>query len=109
MVIAVNEQVPQIGLKKAVGAENGDILAEVLLQAAQLGLVGGAIGVALAWIATLLINPLVKAQVEIDILHLSPRLVVGGLIFSLVLGMLAGLLPARRAAQLDPVVALHAE
>lgn len=109
MVIAVNEQVPQIGLKKAVGAEDGDILAEVLLQAAQLGLVGGAIGVALAWIATLLINPLVKAQVEMDILHLSPRLAVGGLIFSLVLGMLAGLLPARRAAQLDPVVALHAE
>jgi len=55
------------------------------------------------------INPLVKAQLEMDILHLSPRLAVAGLIFSLVLGMIAGLLPARRAAQLDPVVALHAE
>ncbi|OQA21383.1 MAG: Macrolide export ATP-binding/permease protein MacB [Chloroflexi bacterium ADurb.Bin360] len=109
MVIAVNEQIPEIGLKKAVGAEDGDILAEMLLQAAKLGLVGGSVGVALAWIATLVINPLVKAQLEMDILHLSPRLAVAGLIFSLVLGMIAGLLPARRAAQLDPVVALHAE
>lgn len=109
MVIAVNEQIPEIGLKKAVGAEDGDILAEMLLQAAKLGAVGGIVGVALAWVATLIINPLVKAQLEMDILHLSPRLAVAGLIFSLVLGMMAGLLPARRAAQLDPVVALHAE
>lgn len=109
MVIAVNEQIPEIGLKKAVGAEDGDILAEMLLQAAKLGAVGGIMGVALAWLATLVINPLVKAQLEMDILHLSPRLAVAGLLFSLVLGMIAGLLPARRAAQLDPVVALHAE
>ncbi len=109
MVIAVNEQVPQIGLKKALGAEDGDILAEVLLDAAKLGAAGGVLGVALAWIAALIINPLVKAQAEMDILHVSPRLVVAGILFSLVLGMAAGLWPARRAARLDPVIALHAE
>ncbi|MBN1259984.1 MAG: ABC transporter permease [Anaerolineae bacterium] len=109
MVIAVNEQVPEIGLKKAVGAEDGDILAEVLLQAAKLGAIGGGIGIGLAWVAALIVNPLVKAQVNIDILHLSPRLVLGALAFSLVLGMVSGMMPARRAARLDPAVALRAE
>jgi putative ABC transport system permease protein len=109
MVIAVNEQVPEIGLKKAVGAEDGDILAEVLLQAAKLGGLGGFVGILLAWVGTLIINPLVKESAQIDILHLSPRLAVAALLFSVVLGMIAGFVPARKAARLDPVVALHAD
>ncbi len=109
MVIAVNEQIPEIGLKKAVGAEDGDILAEVLLQAAKLGGIGGLAGILTAWIATLIINPLVQAQLQMSILHLSPRLALGALLFSVLLGMGSGLLPARKAAQLDPVVALHAD
>jgi putative ABC transport system permease protein len=48
MVIAVNEQTRQIGLKKAVGADDGDILAEILMDAARLGGVGGVVGVGMA-------------------------------------------------------------
>jgi putative ABC transport system permease protein len=109
MVIAVNEQTRQIGLKKAVGAENGDILAEVLMEAAKLGGIGGLIGVGMAWVTTLILNPLMQAQINLDLLRLSPRLAIGAIIFSIVLGMASGLLPARRAARLDPVEALHAD
>lgn len=109
MVIAVNEQVPEIGLKKAVGAEDGDILAEVLLQSARLGVVGGGVGVGLAALAILIINPLVEAGAGIAILHLSPRLILASLVFSTLLGICAGLWPASRAAKLDPVVALRSE
>ena len=109
MVIAVNEQTRQIGLKKAVGAEDGDILAEVLMDAAKLGGIGGLIGVGMAWVTTLILNPLIQAQINLDILRLSPRLAIGAIIFSIVLGMGSGLMPARRASRLDPVVALHAD
>ncbi len=109
MVIAVNEQTRQIGLKKAIGAENGDIMAEVLMDAAKLGGVGGLLGVGMAWVATVLLNSVMQAQINLDILQLSPRLAIGGVVFSMVLGMLSGLLPARRASQLDPVIALHAD
>ncbi len=109
MVIAVNEQTRQIGLKKAVGAEDGDILAEVLMDAAKLGGIGGVIGVGMAWVTTLVLNPVMQAQINLDILRLSPRLAVAAIIFGIVLGMASGLLPARRASRLDPVVALHAD
>jgi ABC-type antimicrobial peptide transport system permease subunit len=109
MVIAVNEQTRQIGLKKAVGAEDGDILAEVLMDAAKLGGIGGLVGVGMAWVTTLILNPVMQAQINLDILRLSPRLAVGAIIFSIVLGMGSGLMPARRASHLDPVIALHAD
>ncbi|MBN1877145.1 MAG: ABC transporter permease [Anaerolineae bacterium] len=109
MVIAVNEQTRQIGLKKAVGAENGDILAEVLMDAASLGAVGGVLGVGLAWVAAMIFNPIIRANMGLDMFRLSPRLAVGAILLSVILGMLSGLFPARRAAQLDPVIALHAD
>ncbi|MBN1487132.1 MAG: ABC transporter permease [Anaerolineae bacterium] len=109
MIIAVNEKTREIGLKKAVGADDGDILAEVLMEAAGLGALGGATGNVLAWIATAVINPMMKAQQGIDILNLSPRLILGSIIFSILLGIFAGLIPARKAARLDPVIALHTD
>lgn len=109
MIIAVNEKVPEIGLKKAVGADDLDVLAEVLLSAARLGATGALIGIGLATLGVLIINPLVSAQAGIEILTLSPSLLIGSLVFGVVLGMISGAFPARRAAQLDPVVALHAE
>ncbi len=109
MIIAVNEKVPEIGLKKAVGADDLDVLAEVLLGAARLGVIGALIGIGMAALGVLIINPLVSAQADIEILHLSWRLMLGSMIFGVILGMVSGSFPARRAAQLDPVVALHAE
>lgn len=109
MVVSIQERRREIGLKKAVGAEDGDILAEILMAAGRLGIAGGVVGVGMAWITTLVLNPIIREQIGVDILHLSPRLAAGSVLFSLLLGAVAGLLPARRAARLDPVIALHAE
>lgn len=109
MIIAVNERTGEIGLKKAVGAENSDILAEMLLDAIRLGAVGAVVGLGVAGVAVAIGNAVMVAQTGISLLYFSPRLAVGAVIFGMVLGMIAGVLPARRAARLDPVVALHAE
>jgi putative ABC transport system permease protein len=109
MVIAVSERTKEIGLKKAVGAENADILAEVLAYAGSLGGIGGIVGVVVAWPVVLLINVLAQTQGGFTILDLTPRLVVGAVVFSMLLGIMSGLVPAWRAARLDPVVALRAE
>ncbi len=109
MVISVKERTWEIGLKKAVGADDGDILAEVLLDAAKLGALGGAVGLVVSWITVILVNIQLQASLGLTMLNLSPRLVLGAFIFSIVLGMVAGILPARTAARLDPAIALHAE
>ena len=109
MVIAVHQRTREIGLKKAVGAEDPDILAEVLADAAKLGGLGGALGVLLAWPITVGINLYAQSEGGFTIMELTPRLAVGAVVFSALLGMVAGLLPAWRAARLDPVVALRTE
>jgi putative ABC transport system permease protein len=109
MVIAVSERTKEIGLKKAIGAENTDILAEVLAYAGRLGGVGGVAGVLAAWPVVVLINFVAQTQGGFTILDLTPRLAVGAVVFSVLLGVVSGLIPAWRAARLDPVVALRAE
>ena len=109
MVIAVSERTKEIGLKKAIGAENTDILAEILAYAGRLGGIGGIVGVLAAWPVVLLINFVAQTQGGFTILDLTPRLAIGAVVFSVLLGVVSGLLPAWRAAHLDPVVALRAE
>jgi putative ABC transport system permease protein len=105
MWIAVNERTAEIGLAKAIGAGAGQILGLFLLEAALLALAGGLLGVAvgmgIARAARLLLPGLP--------VHTAPGYVIGALLVSLAVGLLSGALPARRAARLDPVQALHAE
>jgi|GEM_PF-702999 len=109
MVIAVSERTREIGLKKAVGAADSDILAEVLADAGKLGGVGGVTGVLLAWPLIVLVNFITQRATGSTVLEMTPRLVAGAVIFCTFLGMAAGLLPAWRAARLDPVEALRTE
>lgn len=109
MVIAVSERTKEIGLKKAVGAESLDILAEVLAYAGRLGGIGGIVGVVAAWPVVLSINYFAQTAGGFTILDLTPRLAIGAVVFSVLLGVVSGLIPAWRAARLDPVVALRAE
>jgi putative ABC transport system permease protein len=109
MIIAVHRRTREIGLKKAVGAGDTDILAEVLADAARLGGMGGLLGTFAAWPVTAAINLFAQSEAGFTIVELTPRLVVGAIAFSALLGMAAGLLPAWRAAHLDPVVALRTE
>jgi putative ABC transport system permease protein len=105
MWIAVRERTAEIGLAKAVGATPGQIQALFLLEAAVLSVAGGAVGVAaglgIAWALTLWVPGLPVAT--------PPEYVAAALGVSLAVGLLSGVLPARRAASLDPIEALREE
>jgi len=105
MWISVNERVEEIGLEKAIGAEPRQILTLFLGEAALLSTVGGAIGVLIGISLANLIGFFVPAlPVEIPYFYVALSLLV-----SLLAGLASGVLPARRAARLDPLEALRAE
>jgi putative ABC transport system permease protein len=105
MVIAVTERTREIGLRLAVGARRGDVLAQFLIEAGLLSTLGGVAGVGLAVAIGLLLRLAIS-----DFSAVPPVWsVAAGLAASTVSGVLAGILPARRAARLDPVDALRHE
>jgi putative ABC transport system permease protein len=102
MFVTVKERTSIIGLKKAIGAKKRSILFEFLMEASLLCLLGGAFGLFFVWIATLIITNLAKFPVYISI----PMLITT-IIICLVVGILAGIIPASQAAKMDPVVAIR--
>ncbi|UCC64840.1 MAG: ABC transporter permease, partial [Anaerolineae bacterium] len=107
MVMAVVERTREIGLKKALGATDGDVLAEVVIEAGVVGGLGGGLGVLAGWGAAHLTNAVMNAAYGLSIFKTTPRLAVGAVILTVLLGMAAGVYPALRAARLDPVKALR--
>jgi len=105
MWIAVNERIREIGLMRAVGATERHVQRVFLLEAVILTVAGGASGVA----AGLGIAALLRLAVPGMPVYTPPRYIAAALLVSLVTGLLSGVLPARRAASLDPVEALHTE
>jgi putative ABC transport system permease protein len=106
MIMAVTERFREIGLKKAVGAHTGHILREYLAEATLIGLIGGTVGYALGVALTNLLNAAGRAS-NLDLFLVTPTLTVLALGFAVVLGAVAGVIPAFRAARLDPVTALR--
>jgi putative ABC transport system permease protein len=110
MIMSVSERTPEIGLKKAIGASDLDIIKEYLTEATVIGLLGGLIGLALGTgLANLLNSTLSQALGGTDIFTVTPRLILIAILFALFLGAGAGLIPAWNAARLDPVKALRAK
>lgn len=113
MAMSVLERTREIGIMKALGATRRDILRLFLMEAASIGLVGGSIGLLLGWVGGLLLNGLSHVAFEVPddmtIFHVSIWLVALSIAFSVLVAMIAGFLPARRAARLDPVQALRYE
>ncbi|MCX6776141.1 MAG: ABC transporter permease [Candidatus Micrarchaeota archaeon] len=103
MFMSVMERTKEIGVLKAIGATDNIVLEMFLLESSIIGLVGGAIGLVLAGIATLVLN---YFGVPTEI---SPELAIFGLSFSVIVGAVSGFFPARRASQLMPVEALRYE
>jgi putative ABC transport system permease protein len=109
MFMAVAERVREIGLKKAVGATTTNIMREFLFEAIFIGLFGGLIGFGLGALFIFVKNQFFTAPDQNALFLITPRLTIFAIVFATVLGALAGVLPAWRAARLDPVIALRNE
>jgi len=104
MFVTVKERTSVIGLKKAIGAKKSSILFEFLLEATLLCIFGGLFGLVFVYIATLLLTNVFKFPVFISI----PMLIITVAI-CIVVGILAGIIPASRASKLDAVVAIRSK
>ncbi len=110
MIMSVAERTREIGIKKAIGASNTQIMREFLIESALIGLVGGLVGVGVGKIATIAINVYTKANLSgLEIFNLTPRLAIGAVLFATILGALAGLIPAISASRMNVVKALRSE
>ena len=105
MVISVTERTREIGTRIAIGAKRRDVLWQFLFEAALLSSLGGVVGVAISWGAGFLLSVWKPAFPAVP----PAWAVIGGLVSATVTGLVAGYLPARRAAGLDPVDALRHE
>lgn len=104
MFVTVRERTSQIGLKKAIGAKRSTILTEFLLEAAFLCILGGLIGLLLVFILTQVFSSMLGFTVfiSLDIMFLAIGICI-------VVGVLAGIIPASIAARMDPVVAIRSK
>jgi ABC-type antimicrobial peptide transport system permease subunit len=116
MVMAVYERTREIGILKAIGASSGDVRRLFVVEAALIGLLGGVIGTIGGWLLGLGLNHGILAYLEWREIPITGTffsvtgwLVLTALGFATVVGLIAGLYPAARAARLDPLDALRHE
>ena len=103
MLVAVTERTKEIGIRKSLGARQMDILKQFLVEAASLALIGGGIGVFLAWVIGFVVSALFFPT------YLSIVAIAGALGVSGAAGVVSGIFPAWKAARLDPIEALRAD
>lgn len=115
MFMSVMERTRQIGTLKALGATNFEVMLMFLFESAMIGFIGGLIGIFLGFIASGLISELGIRMIFIgmrgttSMTIITPQLILFAMGFSVLIGVISGLLPARRAAKLEPVEALRYE
>ncbi len=113
MFTSVLEKTKEIGIMKAIGAQNKDILLIFLFNSGLLGLVGGIGGIILGVFAAGLISNVASGgtlgRLALSSAYFSPVLIIGAFLLSVSIGMIAGAIPAYRASMLKPVDALRYE
>ena len=103
MLVAVTERTKEIGIRKSLGARQADILRQFLFEAATLSAIGGLSGLILAQLIGVIIS---RVFIQTVIPWYAAVIAIG---FSAIVGILAGLYPAWKAARLDPIEALRAD
>jgi putative ABC transport system permease protein len=104
MFVTVRERTSQIGLKKAIGAKKMTILTEFLLESAFLCIMGGLLGLFVVFGLSFLLSSIFGFSVFI-----APRIIILAVSICIVVGVLAGIIPATIAARMDPVVAIRSK
>lgn len=104
MLVSVTERTREIGLRKAIGATRKRILLQFLIEAMTLTLLGGLIGIAIAFFITFIAGQLLPFKPVV-----SPIVVLIGASFSAIIGIVFGILPANKASKLSPIDALRHE
>jgi putative ABC transport system permease protein len=104
MFVTVRERTSQIGLKKAIGAKRVTILTEFLLESAFLCIMGGILGLSVVFLLTLASESLFGFTVFI-----APNILILAVSICIIVGVLAGIIPASIAARMDPVVAIRSK
>jgi ABC-type antimicrobial peptide transport system permease subunit len=110
MLASINERIREIGVRKAVGARGSDLFLQFLAEAAVISVVGGIIGLVVSMGIVALMNYILTQALPTGAVATLDWVIMSqGLAFSVVVGLVAGVYPALRAANLDPIEALRHE
>jgi putative ABC transport system permease protein len=109
MLVSVSERTREIGIRKALGAKNRNILSQFLIEAMALGIMGGCIGIGLGMLAGRFAYEVVSIWVDFPEVFTPAWAIILAFGFSTMVGLVSGLYPAWKAAQLDPIEALRYE
>lgn len=107
LYISVVERTKEIGVIKAIGGRKKDIRRIFVSESFLIGLFSGLFGVGIAWGLSLAANAASTHYFDVDIIILTPTYAIAGIILSIIISMVAGLMPASKAAKLDPVESLR--
>lgn len=109
MLIAVQQRIREVGLRKAVGAKNSDVLTQFLVESAAISLLGGIIGIILGTISAFLVSVIVQALGYTWPFLISWQSIIAATLVSILIGIIFGSYPARKASQVSPMEALRYE
>lgn len=104
MLASVTERTREIGIRKSLGARRGDILMQFLVESTVMAMVGGAIGVIVAWLLAIVVRNATPVPMSVPILAVLLSIAISSAV-----GMFFGVYPARKASRLDPIEALRYE
>jgi putative ABC transport system permease protein len=107
MLVSVTERTREIGIRKALGARNRDILVQFLVEAVALALLGGLVGIGAGFGAALFVREAIVVWVDFPPVWVPWWAIAIALLFSGSVGLVAGVYPAWKAARLDPIEALR--